>query len=167
MTTEQRARVTTFLAVEPEEAFAVFTEETDLWWRKGPRFRGSSAPTSVVRFEGGSGGRLVEEDPAGVFEIGRVLTWEPGARLCFEWRGRNFAPGELTQVDVRFEPAEGGTRVVLEHRGWEALRPDHPVRHGQDVAGFLEMMGMWWGGLALSLRTVSLKSTPRVESRRE
>ncbi|NTX03031.1 MULTISPECIES: SRPBCC domain-containing protein [Myxococcus] len=160
MTTEQIARVTTFLEVEPGVAFTVFTEETNLWWRRGPRFRGSHAADSVVRFEGGAGGRLIEEDGAGTFEIGRVLTWEPGARLCFEWRGRNFAPGELTQVDVRFEPSQGGTRVVLEHRGWEALRPDHPVRHGQDVPAFLAMMGMWWGGLATSLRS---QATPRVE----
>lgn len=167
MTTQQSARVTTFLAVEPDVAFAVFTEETDLWWRRGPRFRGSSAPDSVVRFEGGPGGRLVEEDRAGIFEIGRVLTWEPGARLRFEWRGRNFAPGELTQVDVRFEPAHGGTRVILEHRGWEALRPDHPVRHGMELDAFLGSMGMWWGGLVTALRTVSSKSTPRVDSPRK
>lgn len=161
MTMEQTARVTTFLEVEPDVAFTVFTEETDLWWRRGPRFRGSPAADSVVRFEGGAGGRLVEEDGAGVFEIGRVLTWEPGARLRFEWRGRNFAPGELTQVDVRFEPAQGGgTRVILEHRGWEALRPDHPVRHGQEVSAFLGDMGMWWRGLATSLRSQAAKATP-------
>lgn len=163
MTTPQTARVTTFLSLEPQVAFEVFTEETNLWWRKGPRFRGSHAPDSVVRFEGGAGGRLVEEDSEGVFEIGRVLAWVPGEHLRFEWRGRNFAPGELTEVEVRFESAEGGTRVVLEHRGWESLRPDHPVRHGQDVAAFLAMMGMWWAGLTTALRTVASRPPPRVE----
>ncbi|MCY1000586.1 SRPBCC domain-containing protein [Myxococcus sp. MISCRS1] len=163
MTTPQTARVTTFLRLEPQVAFEIFTEETNLWWRKGPRFRGSRSPDSVVRFEGGAGGRLVEEDAEGVFEIGRVLAWEPGLHLRFEWRGRNFAPGELTEVEVRFESAEGGTRVVLEHRGWESLRPDHPVRHGQDVAAFLAMMGLWWAGLTTALRTVASRPTPRVE----
>ncbi|MCP3100710.1 SRPBCC domain-containing protein [Myxococcus sp. K15C18031901] len=140
----QVARVTTFIRVAPDVAFTVFTEETDLWWRRGVRFRGSASPRSVVRFEGGAGGRLVEEDAEGAFEIGRVLQWEPGARLRFEWRGRNFAPGEKTEVDVRFEQAPGGTRVVLEHKGWEALRPDHPVRHARPVSEFLAMMGLWW-----------------------
>jgi hypothetical protein len=29
----------------------------------------------------------------------------------------------MTEVEVRFEPIYGGTRVVLEHRGWDALPP--------------------------------------------
>ena len=34
-----QATVTVTLAVAPEEAFAIFTQEIDLWWRRGPRLR--------------------------------------------------------------------------------------------------------------------------------
>ena len=128
------ARVTTFVRLDPREAFEVFTSEIDSWWRRGPRYRIGGEGT--LRFEGGAGGRLVEAVPGGgpEFEIGRVLAWEPGARLAFEWRARNFAPGEVTQVEVRFERAERGTSVVLEHRGWEAIAARHPVRPGARLA---------------------------------
>lgn len=149
-----RARVTTFVAVDPGLAFEVFTEETDLWWRRGQRYRFGEGRDGNLRFEGGAGGRLVEDFGNGArFEVGRVLVWEPGARLVFEWRGRNFAPGEITEVEVCFEPASGGTRVTLEHRGWDALRPDHPARHGLGGTAFTAMIGLWWGDLATSLRT--------------
>jgi uncharacterized protein YndB with AHSA1/START domain len=86
-----------------------------------------------------------------------VLAWEPGRRLVFEWRGKSFAPGERTEVEVRFEPVEGGTRVTLEHRGWEALGDDHPVRHGLRGPAFTDMIGLWWGELATSFRVYVAK----------
>jgi len=33
------ARATTFVAVDPADAFEVFTSEIDQWWGRGPRFR--------------------------------------------------------------------------------------------------------------------------------
>lgn len=147
-------KVTSFVAVAPEVAFEVFTEETDLWWRRGPRHRFGGQRPGVLSFEPGVGGRLFEayDDGADVFEVGRVLVWEPGARLVFEWRIRNFAPGECTEVEVRFEPAEGGTSVILEHRGWASLPKDHPVRHGLFGDAFTSMVGLWWGDLMVALR---------------
>jgi uncharacterized protein YndB with AHSA1/START domain len=143
------ARVTTVVEVDPADAFAVFTQEIDAWWKQGPRYRPGSG---ALRFEGGPGGRLVEADESGEIEIGRVLVWEPGSRLVFEWRGRNFAPGEVTVVEVRFERAEHGTRVVLEHRGWEAIAATHPVRHGLPAPAFTDMIGLWWAELLTSYR---------------
>jgi len=145
-----RVRVTTVVAVNPRDAFEVFTDEIDRWWRRGPRFR-----DGTLRFEGGPEGRLVEisdEGPGAVFEVGRVLAWEPGSRLQFEWRGRNFAPDEVTEVEVLFEPTGSGTRVTLEHRGWAKLPPGHPVRHGLTGQAFVDKIGLWWGELATSYR---------------
>src|SRR5262249_13840190 len=139
-------RVTIVVALPPAEAFDAFTSDVDAWWRRGPRYRAAGGRPSTMRFEGGAGGRLVETYGAagGGFEYGRVLTWEPPAHLRFEFRGRNFARGETTWVDVRFEPAPGGTRVTLENGGFAELPADHPVRHGEDAPAFVAAMGRWW-----------------------
>ncbi len=148
----ETARVTAFVELSPHAAFALFTEHTERWWRRDLRFRWGE-PAGVMRFEGGSGGRLLEVlDQGAPFEVGRVLAWEPGARLSFEWRGRDFAAGERTEVEIRFEPAPGGTRITLEHRGWDALRPQHRTRHGLSGPAFEAMIGMFWGDQLTSLR---------------
>jgi activator of HSP90 ATPase len=147
-------KVTTFVEVAPEDAFEVFTRETDLWWRRSPRYRTTADKRGTLRFEPGVGGRLVEAfDDGEVFEIGRVLVWEPASRLVLEWRLRNFARDEKTEVSIRFEPHDGGTRVTLEHRGWAAIREDHPARHGLTGPAFIAMIGLWWGELTTGLRT--------------
>lgn len=142
--------------VLPAVAFAVFTEEIDQWWRRGQRFRAASETRGMIHMEAGVGGRLLEtfETNAGtrVIETGRVTVWEPPARLEFEWRAANFAPGETTTVEVKFQAVGDSTLVTVVHRGWSSLRADHPVRHGLDGRGFLRMKGLWWGDLMTSLR---------------
>jgi uncharacterized protein YndB with AHSA1/START domain len=148
MSNAETARVTTFVAVSPDDAFEVFTAEIDVWWRRGARFRGFAGDASELCFEHDTRGRrLVERGGGQVFEIGRVLVWEPGRRLVFEWRGRNFKPGEITEVELRFESSGEGTRVMLEHRGWQAIRADHPARHGLQERAFGSMIGQFWGDL--------------------
>jgi hypothetical protein len=148
--------VTVSVAVEPAVAFRVFTEETDLWWRRGLAFRASGRKPGALCFEPRLGGRMFEafESDSGprLVEFGHITAWEPPSRLMFEWRGVNFAPGERTEVEVRFEPTETGTRVTLQHRGWASLRPDHPVRHGLQGAAFIAMYGRWWADLMTSMR---------------
>lgn len=148
-------RVTTVVAVDPTAAWEVFTQDVDLWWRPGPRFRWRSDRQGELRFEGGEGGRLVEVvegDAEADFEVGRIRVWEPGKRLVFEFRVLAFAPGETTEVEVNFESAPDGTRVTVEHRGWAELARDHPARHGLEGAAFGAMMGTWWGDLLNAVR---------------
>jgi len=149
-------RATTLVPADPAAAFALFTREVDLWWRRGPRFRQGLGRSSVMRFEGEEGGRLVEsytDEAGGAFEVGRIKVWKPGDRLVFEWRGHNFEPGLVTEVEVRFERAERGTRVTLEHRGWDRVPLDHASRHGAGASNaFSSMIGLWWGDLLTSLR---------------
>ena len=146
-----RARVTVAVAVEPNAAFDVFTQEIDLWWRRGPAYR-RIKQGGIVCIEPGVGGRVFESAAGSVFEMGRVLVWEPPSRLVIEWRGANLAEDEKTRVDVRFEPTESGTRVTLEHSGWAAIRRDHPARHGLVGAPFASRIGAWWGGLMTTFR---------------
>lgn len=151
--TSEVARVITYVEVSPLDAFEVFTDEVDLWWRRGPRFRGGGADSELCFERDATGMRLVERGRDGVFEIGRVLAWEPGKRLLLEYRLRNFAADECTEVEVSFEARGEGTRVTLEHRGWERLRRDHPARHGLEGEAFSSMIGMHWRDLVSAFRS--------------
>lgn len=148
-------RVTSLVGVDPPTAFEIFTGEIDAWWKTGPVYRVDAERKSVMRLEPGVGGRLLEiYDEAGddAFEHGVVRAWEPPQRLVFDLSGRDFGPGERTEVEVRFEAVERGTRVTLEHRGWGVFGADHPVRHGLVGGAFTAMLGNWWGGLLVALR---------------
>ena len=151
-----RARVSLFVNVPAERAFEAFTQEIDLWWRRGPKYRFFGKAVGTLAFEPAVGGRLFESFGEGatarVVEAGRIQVWNPPARLAFSWRNLNFAPEESTEVEVSFEPREGGTYVTVEHRGWASLRPGHPARHGLEGADYSRMLGQWWGELMTSLR---------------
>ncbi|MDB4941927.1 MAG: hypothetical protein JWP97_1461 [Labilithrix sp.] len=159
MTAGDRARVTVLVAVPPADAFEIFTKEIDLWWRTGPAYRIAGRRRGQLHFEGGVGGRLFESFVASkasaatrTIQVGSVTAWDPPTRLAFEWRGVNFAPGESTMVEVLFAPSPSGTTVTVEHRGFSALRDDHPVRHGKPPAAFIRQIGLWWGSLLTGLR---------------
>jgi uncharacterized protein YndB with AHSA1/START domain len=161
MSATDRIRVTTVVPVDPATAFEVFTDEVDAWWRHGPRFRSGAAGSSRMRFEPGVGGRLLEvrdEARGDAFELGRVRVWKPAELLVFEFRAQSFEPGQATEVEVRFEPVAEGTRVVLEHRGWDAIPEDHPSRHGLTGGAFTSMMGLWWADLLVAARSYAARS---------
>ena len=104
-----------------EEAFRVFTAEIAAWW---PVADHSVEPDRVeaVVLEAGVGGRPYERwHDGGQADWGRVLAWEPPARLLLSWQPNPDRPAP-TEVEVRFLAVEAGrTRVELEHRGWERL----------------------------------------------
>ena len=152
-----RVRVAVFVDAPPEVAFEVFTAQIDQWWRRGLKFRAGGASPSVLHLEPRLGGRLFETvaadgGEAHVVQTGEVTAWSPPHALAIAWRGTNFAPGERTTIAVRFEPRGAGTQVTLEHSGFAALRPDHPVRHGEPVAVFVRRTAMWWADQFASLR---------------
>jgi uncharacterized protein YndB with AHSA1/START domain len=104
-----------------EEAFRVFTAEIAAWW---PVADHSVEPDRVeaVVLEAGVGGRLYERwHDGGQADWGRVLAWEPPARLLLSWQPNPDRPAP-TEVEVRFLALEPDrTRVELVHRGWERL----------------------------------------------
>lgn len=155
-----QAVVSVLVQVAQQRAFRIFTEEIDAWWRLGMKYR-IGKQRSVVHLECKLGGRLFESFETGsgahVKETGRVTCWEPPSRLVLEWRAVNFAPAEKTEVEVLFEPSASGTLVTVRHSGWSKIRPDHPVRHGQDARVFIRRMGSWWGDLMSSLREHSAR----------
>jgi uncharacterized protein YndB with AHSA1/START domain len=137
----------------PMRVFQVFTADIGAWWRPNALFSFTPRSPGVLAFEdAGQGMRLVERLPSGkVFEIGPVRVWDPGERLVFGWRQASFAPGMDTEVEVRFEPVAGETRVTVEHRGWDTVPVEHVARHRFPDAVFLQRHAEWWRALLTSL----------------
>ncbi len=105
------------VGLEPSAAFDVLVEEL-----------AAALERLRIRLDPGAGGRVAE----GEVEVGRVVSWEPGERILLEWRQADWQPDQVTEVELRFEPVPGGTRVTLEHRGWGRLLGDR----GGELAGW-------------------------------
>jgi uncharacterized protein YndB with AHSA1/START domain len=150
ISSSDRVEVTTLVAAGLELTFTVFTEELDLWWRHGPRHR-TQGDRSMLRLEAGVGGRLLEYGGVEAVVLGEVLVWDPPRRLVLQWR-RGFEEGEGTEVEVRFAAENAGTRVTIEHRGWDRVPEGHRARQGLVGHAFEAAIGLWWGDLLVSLR---------------
>ncbi|MEX2457867.1 MAG: metalloregulator ArsR/SmtB family transcription factor [Actinomycetota bacterium] len=134
------------VAAAPERAFAVFTERFGEWWPlelhsiavddPEPGREGGSPVSAVI--EPGEGGRVFERLADGTeLGWGHVAAWEPPHRLVLSWNpSRTDRPH--TEVEITFTVEGTGTRVDLEHRGWERLGP-----RGADVR---EGYASGWGG---------------------
>jgi uncharacterized protein YndB with AHSA1/START domain len=109
--------------VDPATAFRAFTDEIGEWYGSGPYSWNDPERAVGIRFEPGVGGRLVEiwdRDTGEGYEMGRIVAWEPGRRVAWTFRNVHMRADD-TEVDVRFEATERGTRVTLEHSGLEVL----------------------------------------------
>src|ERR671923_224894 len=69
---------------------------------------------------------------------GRMLVWEPPRRVAFEWH----ITGVPTEVEVRFTPAGQGTRVDLEHRGFERVE-NGAERRDSYSSGWVTVLGRY------------------------
>jgi uncharacterized protein YndB with AHSA1/START domain len=120
-----------------EEAFALFSSGLGSWWP--PEFSWSQDGLEEIGMEARPGGFLYEKGPHGLrLDWGRVLAWEPPDRVVFSWqispeRVPEPDPARASEVEVRFEPADSGCRLLLQHRGF--------ARHGDGGEGYAEMMG--------------------------
>jgi len=104
-----------------DRAFALFTDDIGKWWplKEGLSFGAERA--DQIFLEGHVGGRFFERFTDGVeFDVGVVTAYEPPRRVAFTWRQPDW--NAATEVEVRFASEADGTRVELEHRGWNALR---------------------------------------------
>jgi uncharacterized protein YndB with AHSA1/START domain len=133
------------VAADPMRAFETFTQEIALWWQPGRLFQITPRGDGALAFEPGTGGRLITQLSNGeIFEIGRVSVWEPGKRLVFSWRQASFSAEQSTEVTVCFEPVDEGTRVSIEHQGWDTIPQRHAARHGFPEHITLQRAADWW-----------------------
>ncbi len=124
-----------------EEAFRVFTADAMSWWPAATHsIRGT---LKDVVFEGHEGGEVYEVSADG--ERGHwatVVAWEPPSRIVLAWNilEREAVP---TEVEVRFVSEGEGTRVELEHRGWEAMAEEAAAKRASYDTGWDHVLDVY------------------------
>ena len=108
----------------PERTFETFVGRLSEWWPLDPFSSGGSERIARISVDRRVGGAVTEHWHDGTTrEWGTILAWNPPAGLTMTWN----VTGHPTEVELRFLPREDGTRVELEHRGWDRLTPDELV----------------------------------------
>jgi uncharacterized protein YndB with AHSA1/START domain len=138
-------RRSVFVQAPPERAFEVFTEGFASWWPSTHSIVEGGYDAALI--EPVEGGRWYERGKTGEeCDWGRVLAYEPPTRVVLSWQldaEYRFDPdaSKAGEVEVTFTPEGGGTRVQLEHRGFER-RADGGASVAESVGG-----ENGWGGL--------------------
>jgi uncharacterized protein YndB with AHSA1/START domain len=135
-TTDLTIRKSVVVAAPLERAFEVFTDRIATWWPLTTHSIGQ-AKAETVAFEGRTGGRLVERIEGGEEASWATITaWEPPNRIAMRWHVNPENPE--TEIEVRFQAEGDGTRVDLEHRGWDSFGD----RAREMSGGYTEGWGM-------------------------
>ncbi len=132
MTEDHVLRLERLIAAPPERVFALWTEPEDLvrWW--GPD--GYDVPVYTLDVTPGGRWRTTMRSPQGelltVSGVFRAI--EPPRRLVFTWAwdDENGVRGPETEVTVTFDPAPGGTRLVLVQQTFESRESRDNHRKG-------------------------------------
>lgn len=125
------------VAAPREHAFEVFTAGIGRWWPKSHHIGAADLDALVI--EPREGGRWYERGVDGSeCEVGKVLVWDPPARLVLVWQLTpefKYDPNLITEVEVQFiAEGAGATRVELEHRNLERMG-DHADAMREKIDG--------------------------------
>jgi uncharacterized protein YndB with AHSA1/START domain len=113
-----------FVPLPPEAAFELFTNRFGDWWPKDSHHI-SDAPAAEAVLEPREGGRWYERaEDGGECDWGYVRELDAPNRIVLAWHltpDWKFDPDphRATEVEVTFSAEDDGTRVTLEHRGFE------------------------------------------------
>lgn len=133
-----------FVRAPIEKAFHRFTAEIGTWWPLASHSIGE-ANAETVTMETRVGGSIVERQKDGTTcTWGTLTVWDPPRRVAFTWHPGH-DPAAAQDVDVRFEPADGGerTRVVLTHTGFERLGAKAKMARRAYPLGWTYVLGLY------------------------
>jgi uncharacterized protein YndB with AHSA1/START domain len=118
-----------------EHAFNIWTSGIATWWPADHTVTGRTDITVVM--QDGVGGRIYERTSDGVeHDWGEVTVWSPPTRLAYLWHLRRDR-SDATEVEIRFVAKDsGGTRIEIEHRGWERLGRTADQQRDQNRVGW-------------------------------
>ena len=137
----EAVRKTVTVECTVEEAFRVFTADAQSWWPTDTH--SIYGDVTEIVFEEREGGEVYEISTSG--ETGHwatVLTWEPPNRIVLAWNILERDP-VATELEVRFLPDGEGTRVELEHRGWDALGEAAAQKRDSYETGWDHVLGFY------------------------
>src|SRR5262249_13222030 len=135
--------------------FEVFASRMGKWW---PRSKSINASPQVeVIVEPRAGGRWYERGEDGSeCEWGKVLQWNPPARLLLAWQidgSWKYNPTCLTEVEINFTALSATrTRVDFEHRYLERL--------GTNAAAVRDLLDSGWGKILELYTAVAQAAEP-------
>ena len=136
-----------------EQAFQLFTQGMSAWWPLDTHSRAADGEragvTAVgVEVEPREGGQVLERLSNGErLSWGRVLVWDPPARLVLAWKP-NGSPLPPTELELNFRREGMGTRVQLEHRAWERLGAKAEKARAAYVTGWPKVFDQRFGQAA-------------------
>ncbi len=139
----------------PERAFHRFTAEMARWWPLKSHSVGQRDAETVV-MEGREGGRILERIRGGRECVwGTITAWDPPRRVAFTWHPGD-DPARAQDVEVRFTGETGGTRVDLEHRGFERLGADAKKAYRGYPIGWSYVLGLYAEKRGLFMAVISV-----------
>jgi uncharacterized protein YndB with AHSA1/START domain len=119
-----------------EDAFRLFTDGIDTWWPAASHSYGGEDVERTV-FETRAGGRVYEVQKDGTErDWAEVVTWDPPERIVLAWK-----ICEPTEVEVRFAAVGEGTRLELEHRGWDRVDEQALAQRENYAGGWVFVLG--------------------------
>jgi uncharacterized protein YndB with AHSA1/START domain len=134
------ARHAVRVGAPPDAAFEVFTTGIDRWWPLHAGFSHGGDRAQSIHLEARIGGRFYERFVDGdEFQVGEVVACEPPQRIVFTWRSPDWAAP--TEVEVTFTADQGGTRVEVEHRGFERIGPGGDAAREGYAGGWATVLG--------------------------
>jgi uncharacterized protein YndB with AHSA1/START domain len=132
-------RITFDVACPAERAFDLWTSRIGTWWPPDHTVTGGQDLAIVL--ESGVGGRIYERTAEGTeHDWGVVTSWDPPKRLAYLWHLRRDRAA-ATEVEIRFiDLGQDGTRVEIEHQGWERLGADADAWRDRNRTGWQTLL---------------------------
>jgi hypothetical protein len=165
--TDVPVRKSIVVDVPVDDAFEVFTHETDTWWPRTHHI--GTAPMRRVVVEEFAGGRCyTEQEDGSECDWGQVLEWGPPTHLVLAWQithqwGYEPDVAKASVVEVNFHAIEPeSTRVELEHRHF-----DRQGAAGEIMRKAVEAPNGWTGILSLYAARIQTRTQQRTTGMRD